>query len=110
MASELEEEREALANQKIERKIVRKARHRVRSRVGFMWHFVAFVLVNLAAVAINLHYSPGYLWFVWLLGGWGVGLLAHAMAVFMMSGQTDSMVEREIEREKQRRGLATKFE
>ena len=110
MAKELKEEREALANQEIERKLVRKARRRVRSKVGFMWHFAAFVLVNLAAIAINLNYSPDYLWFVWLLGGWGAGLLAHAIAVFMMSGPTDSMVEREIEREKQRRGLATKSE
>ncbi len=94
----------------IERKIVRKSRNRVRSKVGFVWHFAVFVAVNIAMAAINRTYSPDYLWFIWPLAGWGAGLLAHAMAVFLFTGTTDTMVAQEIEREKLRRGPIPKVE
>jgi hypothetical protein len=39
-----------------------------------------YVLVNLLLVGINL-LTPGRLWFYWPLLGWGIGLLAHFVAV-----------------------------
>lgn len=108
MSSESNGEREARINRKIEQEIERKARSRVRTKVGFVWHFAVFVVVNLALLAINQTYSPDYLWFIWPLAGWGVGLLAHAMAVFLFVGATDTMVAQEIEKEKLRRSLISK--
>jgi hypothetical protein len=92
-------------DRRIERKITIKAKRRVRSKVGFMWHFAVFVMVNLTIVAINLNYTPKTLWFFWPLAGWGAGLLLHGFATAMGTGASSDMVAREIEIEKQRRGL-----
>ena len=105
MAKESRADKQARVDRAIKRKIVIKAKSRTRSKVGFMWHFAVFVLANLTIIFINLTYSPAMLWYFWPLGAWGAGLLAHAFAVFMKSGATSAMVEREIERETARRGI-----
>jgi hypothetical protein len=33
-------------------------------------------------IYINLKYSPEYLWFIWTMLGWGIGVASHAMKVF----------------------------
>jgi hypothetical protein len=99
-------EKKSAIGRKIELRIRAKAKRRVRTKVGFMWHFAVFVLVMLAIVAINLNYTPDVLWFVWPLGAWGGAVLLHAFATFSTTGMTEDMVQAEIKREKQRRGIA----
>jgi hypothetical protein len=48
---------------------------------GFFFHFSAYVLVNLILIAVNLLTTPDVLWFYWPLLGWGIGILAHGLAV-----------------------------
>jgi len=60
----------------------RQARQRVLQLKGFYSHLFSFVVVNAGLVAINLLFSPGSLWFMWPLLGWGIGLLSHAAGVF----------------------------
>lgn len=48
---------------------------------GFFFHFSAYVLVNAILIAVNLLLTPQVLWFIWPLLGWGVGILAHGLAV-----------------------------
>jgi hypothetical protein len=38
-------------------------------------------VVNLFLLVINLVTSPRYLWFFWVLLGWGIGVVAHAVSV-----------------------------
>ncbi len=90
----------------IERQIRERATRRVRARIGLMWHFAIFMMCNLALFAINQRYSPSVTWFVWPLAAWSTGLALHAFATLSGGGMTDAMVEAEIVREKQRRGLA----
>jgi hypothetical protein len=33
-------------------------------------------------IFINLRFTPEYYWFPFSMGGWGIGLLFHAMAAF----------------------------
>ena len=99
-------EKKAAIERKIEHEIRAKAKRRVRYKVGFMWHFAVFVMVMLALVAINLNYTPDVKWFVWPLCAWGGAVLLHAFATFSAAGMTEEMVQAEIEREKQRRGIA----
>jgi hypothetical protein len=105
MHTESTADRNARKSRKIERHIVRKAKHRVRSKKGFAWHFAVFCLVNGGLLAINLTHTPGYLWFLWPLAAWSVGLMLHAISVFMVSGVSGDMVALEIAREKERRGI-----
>jgi cytochrome b subunit of formate dehydrogenase len=49
--------------------------------LGFKIHFAAYVGVNILLIAINLLLTPKVLWFYWPLLGWGIGILAHGLAV-----------------------------
>ncbi len=77
------------------------ARKRAAAKYGFYVHCAVYVAVNLMLLAINLITSPGALWFVWPLMGWGVAIVLHGTSVFLMpDGNTiiDTMTEREMDR------------
>ncbi|MBI4756328.1 MAG: 2TM domain-containing protein [Betaproteobacteria bacterium] len=54
----------------------------VRRLRGFYLHLLRYVIVVLALLAINLVVSPQRLWALWVMGGWGLGVLIHASRVF----------------------------
>jgi hypothetical protein len=56
------------------------ARERIltRRRAAFFSHLWSFIAVQLMLLAINLLTTPGYLWFVFPLLGWGLGLFFAA--------------------------------
>lgn len=51
-------------------------------RRGFLIHLTAYAAVNVMLVGINLVTNPDKLWFYWPLMGWGIGILAHGIAVY----------------------------
>ena len=63
--------------------------NRLRAGVGALKglyiHASAFVVVNIALLAINLLVG-GVWWFYWSLIGWGIGLGLHAFTVFGFGG------------------------
>ncbi|MEZ7498828.1 2TM domain-containing protein [Flavobacterium sp. Arc3] len=59
-----------------------KAKKRVEEIKGFYGNLIAYVVVNLGLLAINLLTSPNHLWFYWPMIGWGVGVFFHGMKVF----------------------------
>jgi hypothetical protein len=90
----------------IERKIRAKATRRTRAKLGLVWHFAIFAITNLALFEIDLNYTPTIHWFVWPLCAWTVGLLFHAFGALSGGGLSEDMIQREIEKERRRRGLA----
>lgn len=54
----------------------------VRKLRRFYVHCFRYVLVNLVLLAVNLTQTPERLWVLWVIGGWGIGLLMHAFRVF----------------------------
>jgi hypothetical protein len=58
------------------------ARKQARKERAFYAHLAKFAVVMSVLLAINLLTSPGYLWVVWPLLGWGVGLASHGFGVF----------------------------
>ncbi len=85
--------------------IYNKAKKRVESKIGLVIHLVVYLLVNGLLYVINITTSPDYKWFLWPLAGWGVGLVFHALAVFLSAGGADykeRMIEKEMAREKQK--------
>jgi hypothetical protein len=91
---------------RVEAEVRRKASRRVGFKLGFYWHVAVFALVNAALCAINLNTSPDYLWFLWPLAGWGVGLALHGFGTLGLGNARERMIEAEVERELARRGLA----
>ncbi len=59
-----------------------KARKRVEEIKGFYGNLIAYIVVNIGLMVLNLLTSPGYLWFFWPMLGWGIGVLFHGMKVF----------------------------
>ncbi len=59
-----------------------KAKKRVKAIKGFYIHFAIYILVNLFLFLLNIIISPGTLWFLVPLLGWGIGIIAHALPVF----------------------------
>lgn len=46
------------------------------------WHLLVFTLINVLLAAIDLVFSPSVLWFPWVTGIWGMGLIVHVFAAF----------------------------
>jgi hypothetical protein len=81
--------------------IYKTARRRVEAKLGFYIHLAIYVIVNALLVFLNLTYTPQYLWFLWALLGWGIGICFHALGVFVLpsgSAVKERMIEREIDK------------
>ncbi|MET0273644.1 MAG: 2TM domain-containing protein [Phenylobacterium sp.] len=77
----------------------RRAERRADAKLGFRAHLMAYVVVNAGLIAINLITSPAYFWAAWPLFGWGLGVFAHAIAVYHDGGELrERMVREELER------------
>jgi len=79
-----------------------RAKKRAEAKIGFYLHLTIYVVVNIVLVIVNLRTSPEYLWFIWPLLGWGIGVFFHALEVFVLSGKrgvTARMIERELQRD-----------
>src|SRR5215510_4267962 len=50
---------------------------------GFVIHLGIFMVVVGLLAAINLYRRPDHIWFIWVLGGWGIGTAAHDLALLL---------------------------
>lgn len=57
-----------------------RARRRVAALKGFYIHLTVFVLVMAGLAIINFLTGQPW-WMLWVLFGWGIGLVAHGLAV-----------------------------
>jgi len=77
------------------------ARKRVEEKKGFYIHFAVYIMVNILLVIIWAVTGAGFPWFVFPLGGWGIGVLFHFLGVFVFSrpgGWERREIEKEVER------------
>ena len=59
-----------------------RAAKRVQELKGFYGNLISYCLVIPFLIFVNLYTSPQYLWFVWPMLGWGIGLASHALKVY----------------------------
>lgn len=59
---------------------------RVTKMKEFIEHLTAYVIVIGSLMVLNIVTSPGSLWFLWVAFFWGIGLMFHAVDVFMGDG------------------------
>jgi hypothetical protein len=62
------------------------ARERIKELKGYYGHLASYVAVNLFLFALNMITSPGDIWFIYPLLGWGIGLAIHTFDVFGTGG------------------------
>ncbi len=80
----------------------KRAKKRVAAKVGFYIHLTVYLVVGIVLIVVNFSTSSEYLWFKWPLMGWGIGVLFHALSIFVFSGWspvTKQMIEKEMEKE-----------
>jgi hypothetical protein len=78
------------------------ARKRVEEKKGFFFHLALYVIVNIVLVLTwAFPAGGGYPWFLWPLGGWGIGIVFHLLGVFVFF-RTSNWQRREIEKEAER--------
>lgn len=58
------------------------AQKRVKKIREFYEHLTVYVLTNPIVIVVNVMTSPGYLWCLWCLLGWGAAVALHGMKVF----------------------------
>lgn len=81
-----------------------RAKRRAEAKIGFYIHLAVYMGVNVLLVIINLSTSPQYIWFIWPLLGWGIGLFFHGMSIFVFSGKKfkrikEKMIQDEMKKE-----------
>jgi len=79
----------------------REARQILKRR-AFYLHAAVYVAVQVALVGIWALAGGGYPWFVFPILGWGIGLVAHGAAAFLLSHPDDIVLEREQRRAAER--------
>ena len=52
-------------------------RELARKRVEFRTHLIVYIVTNAAFWTIWFFTGQGYLWPVWPMAGWGIGLIFH---------------------------------
>lgn len=82
-----------------EEEIYEEAKKRVKAKKDLYSHIAVYVLVNAFLVVIWAVTSGGFPWFVFPLGGWGIGLFFHILDVFVWQRRNDrEAIEREAEK------------
>lgn len=75
------------------------AKKRVEAKMSFYTHLSIYVAVILLLLVINLLSSPSTIWFHWPMMGWGIAVVLHGFAVFVLPGRfavTEKMIEKEM--------------
>ncbi len=75
-------------------------------KVGFQVHFGIYIAVNLFLAAIwyftTTPHGSVFPWFVFVLFGWGIGIIGHFLAVYRGEAYLDEKVEKEYQRLKRK--------
>ena len=79
------------------------AKKRVGVLKAFVLHFMIYICSNIFLTLINLFYTPGYIWVLWVVFVWGMGLSIHGSAVFVMLRMGELRVIREFDNIKERK-------
>ncbi|MFV8342775.1 histidine kinase [Flavobacterium sp. XS2P39] len=72
------------------------AKKRVEELKGFYGNLISYCVVIPFLIFINLTYSPQFQWFWFSAGGWGFGLIMHALKVFGYSSDWEKRKIQEI--------------
>lgn len=71
---------------------------RLKKRRDFYTHLVVYLAVNGFLVLIWALTTQGFFWPAFVMGAWGIGLLANAWEVFGRQDISEERVRREMER------------
>jgi hypothetical protein len=88
-----------MSTQMSEDEIRQLAERRVAAKKGFFTHLATYLVINALLFVIWAVNSGGYLWFLWVAGFWGIGLIFHALNVFLFPKEGGDWEQNEIRKE-----------
>lgn len=77
------------------------ARQTAERKAGFYNHLGIYVVVNLFLFLVWYLTGGGFPWFVFILFGWGIAVVAHYMGTFHGGAVVDKLTEKEYRRLKE---------
>lgn len=85
----------------------RRAERIAKEKLDFQVHLVIYIAVNLFLIAIwyftSRPYGTFFPWFIFPLFGWGIGIVAHFLAVYLGESRMSQKVEKEYQRLKRQK-------
>ena len=94
-----------MPTQMTDEEVYEAAKKRVEEKKGFRSHFIIYLCVNALLVIIWAFTDRAFPWFVFPLGGWGIGVLIHFLNTYVFSREADTIeIEKEAEKIRKRRG------
>lgn len=67
-----------------------RAKKKVGNLKDFYRHLTIYMFVNILLFAINFFTFQGDWWFVYPLGGWGIGLVIHGLTTYVNNNPSKS--------------------
>lgn len=93
-----------MPTKKDEAEIYEEAKKIVEEKKSFRIHFIVYLCVNALLVVIWAVTDRSFPWFVFPLGGWGIGVLFHYLNVYVFPRRDDTKeIEKEAEKIRKRR-------
>ena len=79
---------------------IEKARKTVQAKLGFVRHFIVYILVLLVLAVLNNVTYSGYQWWFWVAFCWGIGVVFHFLSIFLFrrGALEEWLLNRELER------------
>ena len=77
------------------------AHKRAAAKMGWYVHLLVYLVVNAFIFSMSVHAFGNRPWSVAPLLGWGIGVVLHGVAVFVL-GKGSTVRERMVERERER--------
>lgn len=95
-----------MANKMSEEQVYEEAKKRVKAKKDFYIHVALYICVNIFLIIIWAFASGGgFPWFIFPLGGWGIGIVFHFLEVFIFERKMDTTaIEKEAEKIRREQG------
>lgn len=81
------------------------AHQNAKLKVEFKIHLVVYLAVNSLLAIINLTLTPEYLWVIWPVMGWGLGIIIHGINLHFSTSSNlkERMIQKEMEKQQNQR-------
>ncbi|MEL6988144.1 MAG: 2TM domain-containing protein [Bacteroidota bacterium] len=86
----------------MDEKLYLKAKKRVKKKKEFFSNLGSWIVMSLFFIGLNLYTSPGFLWCLFPIAGWGIGIAFHAFEVFGAPGFSKEWEKKAVKKELQR--------
>lgn len=75
------------------------AKKRAKDKIEFIQHLLVYLVINAGLLIFNLITSPGTLWVLFPIVGWGIGLTIHFLSTFIFDGLFKNLEEKFVQDE-----------